>query len=289
VVHAWGAEQGAALVAKRLHYPAVVTVQGLYTWCAEMGPLNIHERLSAWIERRCYPQAPMVTTESSFSAAFVRARFKPKRLEQIEHAPAPVFHEVVRQPKLNPRRFLFIGRFESRKGADILLRALDQIKAESDFELVFVGNAGGTLHEQLRREISPELWRRITFKHNLTAAEVARELTEATLMVYPTLVDVSPNTVKEAVVAGLPVVASRVGGIPDYVIPGANGILFEPGDVDGCVRTIRDAGQHPLFSRGLVEESSLKLLRHALSPETMAARFWEVYLSVLKDATARKG
>lgn len=288
VVHAWGTEQGAALVARRLGYPAVVTVQGLYTWCAELGPLNIYERLSAWVERTCLPRVPLVTTESTFSADYIQRKFAPRRLVQIEHAPAPVFHTVVRCPLLQPRRFLFIGRVETRKGADLLLRSLDQLRGEWDFELVVVGRSGGPLQEQLQREISPELWRRISFKHNLTADEVARELAQATMLIYPTLVDVSPNTVKEAVVAGVPVVASHVGGIPDYVVPGANGILFPPGNLTDCVRAIREANQHPLFGNGLVEATTLKKMRHYLSPETMAHRFWDAYQAVWARKTNRQ-
>lgn len=283
VVHAWGTEQGAALVARRLGYPAVVTVQGLYTWCAELGPLNIHERLSAWVERSCFHRVPLVTTESTFSADYVRRHFNPKRLEQIEHAPASQFHEVPRRPRLAPRRFLFIGRFEARKGADILVRALDQLQGEIDFDLMVVGKPGGPLFEQLQREIAPELWRRITFKHNLTPAQIAQELAEAALLIYPTLVDVSPNTVKEAVVAGVPVIASRVGGIPDYVVPGANGLLCEAGNLESFVRAIREAGQHPVFGRGAVDETTLQQMRKYLSPETMATRFWEAYQQVLTE------
>jgi len=48
-------------------------------------------------------------------------------------------------------------------------------------------------------------------------------MSQAAMLIYPTLVDVSPNVVKEAVVAGLPVVASAVGGITDYVLPTRTG------------------------------------------------------------------
>lgn len=284
VVHAWGSEQGAALVAKRLGYPAVVTVQGLYTWAGEVGPLHGYERLAAWTERQCYPHAPLLTTESKFAADFIARRFRPRHLEQIEHAPAPLFQAVTRQPQLAPRRFLFIGRFEARKGADLLLRALDALRSTVDFELVVVGQPGGPFHDQLQREVSPELWRRIVFKQQLTPAEVAQELAQANLMIYPTRLDVSPNTVKEAVVAGVPVVASRVGGIPDYVVPGANGVLFDPQSPGDCEQALRSALQHPLFARGLVEETTLRKMRHYLSPQTMAERFWAAYQQVRSTA-----
>ncbi len=52
VVHAWGAERGAALVAARLKYPFVATVQGLLTWLEQMGQLNRYHKFAAWLERR---------------------------------------------------------------------------------------------------------------------------------------------------------------------------------------------------------------------------------------------
>jgi glycosyltransferase involved in cell wall biosynthesis len=286
VAHAWGTERGAALVASRLKYPYLVTVQGLCTWCKEVGPVNTHEQLAAWIERRCLPRAPMVTTESRFSANFVREHFAPARVEQIEHAPDRVFRWAERRPKLSPRRFLFIGSFTPRKGADVLMRALDRVKDALDFELLVVGGCGKPFFTALRKELSDELWRRVVFKHNLSSAEVAGEMAQAVLMIYPTLVDVSPNVVKEAVVAGLPVVASAVGGIPDYVVPNRNGLLFAAGDLEACVRSIRKACEHPLFGRGLVDSRTLEEKRSYLSPETMARRFGEVYRLVGSGARA---
>ncbi len=280
LVHAWGTDQGAALVASRLRYPHLVTIQGLSSWCRELGPVHKHQLLSAWIERRCLPRAPLVTTESTFSADYVRRRFAPKRVEQIEHAPHALFQQIDRRPILSPRRFLFVGRFELPKGTDVLLRALDQFTKESSFELVFVGWNQGPLYETLRSELSSELWRRVHFKQNLTSEQIAAELAEAALLIYPTRVDVSPNAVKEAVVAGVPVVASAVGGIPDYVIPGKNGLLFEPGSVETCLRAVREACAHPLFGQGTVCAATHRKMREYLSPAQMGRRFWQVYQTV---------
>jgi len=72
-------------------------------------------------------------------------------------------------------------------------------------------------------------------------AEVAEEMAQATMLLFPTRVDNSPNAVKEAVVRGLPVVASAVGGIPDYVSPGQNGLLFPAGNLGEFTQSIRAA------------------------------------------------
>jgi len=65
------------------------------------------------------------------------------------------------------------------------------------------------------------------------------------LMIHASGADNSHNAVKEAVVAGVPVIASDIGGIPDYVFPGQSGFLFPPGDPTACLTAIRTASQHP--------------------------------------------
>jgi glycosyltransferase involved in cell wall biosynthesis len=277
VVHAWGTEQGAALVANRLGYPRVVTIQGLMSWYGEVVPLNWHERLAGVIERYTLPRVPLVTTESRFSVQWLRQKFPNLRVEQIEHAPDPVFHRVQRQPQTNPLRFIFVGAFDYRKGGDLLLSALDELKDEFPFELVAVGRPESPFLESLQARVSPGLWQRVIFKEQLTYHQVAAELGAATMMICPTRADVSPNAVKEAVVAGVPVVGSAVGGIPDYVFPGENGLLFPAGRLGELINTLRTACRHPLFSRGKVEPASLEKTRAYLSPELMGRRFQEAY------------
>jgi glycosyltransferase involved in cell wall biosynthesis len=68
----------------------------------------------------------------------------------------------------------------------------------------------------------------------------------ARLLVQPSLQEGQPNTVMEAMACGVPVVASRVGGVPDLVRDGETGFLIEPGDVATLAARIRqvtsDAG-----------------------------------------------
>src|SRR6266446_1592273 len=97
------------------------------------------------------------------------------------------------------------------------------------------------------------------------------------MMLLPTRADTSPNAIKEAVVAGVPVVASSVGGIPDYVIPGKNGFLFPPGELSGFIGAIKAACTHPLFNKGEVDMETLAQTRAYLSPERMAQNFLKAY------------
>src|SRR5690606_18209745 len=65
----------------------------------------------------------------------------------------------------------------------------------------------------------------------------AKELMFAHAGIYalPSYMEALPRGILEAMAAGLPIVASRIGGIPDVIEDGVNGILIRPGDIDGLV------------------------------------------------------
>lgn len=277
VVHAWGSERGAALVGSRLAYPFVITVQGLLSWYQELVPTTSAEKFAIWTEKASLSRAKDVTTESKFAVNYLQNKYPGLAVHQIEHAPNWLFHRVERRPITAPIRFFINGTMGYRKGTDLLLAALGELTSELNFEAIVIGNPNDSFLTPWKTKLSPELWRRITFKSNLTPSEIASELSQATLLLLPTRADTSPNAVKEAVVAGVPVVASRVGGIPDYVFPGENGVLFAPGNKPEFVDAIRAATRHPLFSRGLVSPEPLARNREYLSPARMAERFFSLY------------
>ena len=219
IVHAWGNEKGAGLVATRCKIPFLLTIQGLFAWYQEYIPMSAHDKISVWAEKRSLSKALHVTAETKFSVDFIRQRHPHLTLHQVEHAPNWLFHRVNRQPVCDPIRFVTNGTFGRRKGTDLLLMALNELVLEFPFRLVVIGRIIEPFLVPFRNTLSPELWRRVEFKGHLQPSEVAAELQTATLFLFPARVDNSPNAVKEAVVAGVPVVASDIGGIPDYAHP----------------------------------------------------------------------
>jgi glycosyltransferase involved in cell wall biosynthesis len=281
LVHAWGTEFGSAAIAGRLGYPALVTMQGILTWYGSVFPLNRHQKISRFLEPRSLQRAKVVTAESSFAMRYLAERHPHLKLLQVEHAPHPLFSTIVRAPQTTPARLLCVGSFLWWKGADLVLKALDALPASTKFELVWIGANSVELEQTLRGETSAELWSKITFKHNLPPTAIAEELAKATLFVHAARADNSPNSVKEAVVAGVPVVATEIGGIPDYVKSGKNGLLFRAGDLDDCREKVAEALRDSNFSRGVVDQQTLEQMRDYLSPKTMAAKFLAAYQTVL--------
>jgi glycosyltransferase involved in cell wall biosynthesis len=286
LVHAWGTENGAALVAARLRYPALVTMQGLMSWLTELVPANRYTRFAARLERWALRRASVVTVESKFAARYLQAHYAQLDLHQVEHAPNWLFHQVQRQPRRAPPRFIWVGSLNYGKGADLLFEALASLLRELEFELVIVGPVDAEALAPFRAKLPTELWSRVAFRGYLTSRQVAEEYAAATLLLYPTRADNSPNSVKEAVVAGLPVVASAIGGIVDYVAPGKNGVLFPPGNLAEFRQAIRSACSHPLLGQGRVEPSVLAQVREYLSPATMGRQFRELYFQTAQRAGA---
>jgi glycosyltransferase involved in cell wall biosynthesis len=280
LVHAWGSERGAGLVASRLGYPYLLTMQGLLGWITESLDMGPFVRLEAALEHYALQRASNVTAESTFAMRWLRERYPRLELRQIEHAPAWRFHEVRRRPETKPLQLLFVGQAQPLKGTDLLVTALDKLRPEFDFRLTMIGGADPGYLAGLKSVTSPGLWDQFVFRQNLTAQEVAEALGGAAMVLYPTRVDNSPNSVKEAVAAGVPVVASAVGGIVDYILPGQNGFTFPAGDLEAFIRQIRAAVAHPLFGRGQVEPDALGRMREYLSPWVMRDKFLAAYESV---------
>jgi glycosyltransferase involved in cell wall biosynthesis len=281
LVHAWGTERAAALVASRLGYPFLVSMQGLLEWYAQYSPPDALGRLEVWLERISLRRASVVTAESSFAVKWLREHYPHLEVRQVEHAPNWLFHRLERRPETRPMQFLHVGALSQLKGTDLLLRGLDKLRSELDFRLTLIGVAKepGYL-DRLKGTTSSALWERINVRHGLTQEEVGEEMARATMVLFPPRVDNSSNSVKEAVAAGVPVVASAVGGAMDYVVSGKNGVGFPAGDLQAFVEAIRRAAADPLFSQGKVAPETLQQMREYLSPRRMADGMLAAYRRV---------
>lgn len=280
VINAWGSEKGSGLIASRLKWPYVMTIQGLFAWYQQQMKLPPYDRFVRWVEWLTLRRARVVTTESKFAVQFIHDCFPKPKIHQAEHAPNAAFRRIERQPHTAPVQFICVGGLGHRKGTDLILAALDRLRDELDFRMKFICGPAPDYIASLKLTVAAKTWERIEFKHHLLPHEVANELVTPTMLLMPTRADTSPNAVKEAVVAGMPVIAASVGGIPDYVVHEKNGLLFPAGNLEAFIQAIRSACTHPLFGRGAVDPETLAIEREYLSPELMAKKF----LAACEDA-----
>lgn len=137
-----------------------------------------------------------------------------------------------------PPVLFFMGSLHLYKGVDVFLGSLGELGVP--FRAVVGGSLKPGQRERLLRDsrLDSSVATRITFTDRLTAEHLRALYNVCDVFVYPTRADTLPLVVLEAMAAGKPVVATRVGGIPLQVTPDT-GILVPPGDSPAVARAVR--------------------------------------------------
>jgi len=127
---------------------------------------------------------------------------------------------------------LFIGNFRPVKGVDFILEAIKRLDREQRSVLRFIFLGSGP-QEQLIRETAKEL-RAVNIRiiGDVPHDRLVVWMNAANLLCLPSLNEGCPNVVMEAMSCGLPVVASRVGAVPELINDPELGVVVPPGDVD---------------------------------------------------------
>ena len=134
---------------------------------------------------------------------------------------------------------LSVGRLEANKGFVDLAKALGAIRKEmpEHWKWVLVGE--GSQRETIERVVNERGIAPKTFLVGSVSDEQLHALYKrANLFVHPTRYEGSSMVTLEAMAHGKPVIATRVGGIPDKVVDGVSGILVSPNDVNALARTL---------------------------------------------------
>ncbi len=173
-----------------------------------------------------------------------------------------------------------IGRLHQEKGLDVFLEATAQIlSALPDVRFVIVGSGRDrTALESHAKELG--VASKIAFVGE--RADVKDLLTAMDLFSLSSPEEGMPNVVLEAMAAGLPVVATGVGGTPEVVINGVTGLLVPPGEPGRLAAAVSD-----ILSRRdrmlMMGREGLARVRKDFRIDTMVARTVEVYEEQLSD------
>jgi glycosyltransferase involved in cell wall biosynthesis len=178
-----------------------------------------------------------------------------------------------------PLRLLFVGRFEERKGCRDLVHAVAATRrAGVDAKLVFVGREKYPGYEAGLRETVAEVGLEgvVEFHGPAVGPALVRQYDSSDLVCLPSWREGLPLVVLEAMSRGAPVLATRVGGIPDLVTDGETGLLVEPRDVRALRDTIILASADRARLRAIGSAGRRHVTKLA-SPEVIEARWRELY------------
>jgi glycosyltransferase involved in cell wall biosynthesis len=138
---------------------------------------------------------------------------------------------------------LYAGRISNGKGILELLNAVS--RNQKIVRLVLAGAAPDPSYlNRVRGEaVKLKLLERVDFAGLLDESALLREFSLAEALVLPSFQETAPMVVQQAMAAGLPVIASKVGGIPYQLEHDITGWLFEPGNVDQLAELIARLGK----------------------------------------------
>ena len=188
-------------------------------------------------------------------------------------------------PRPNHPVILSVARLVPDKDHDTLIAAFSQVSAafpQAELWLVGDGPRRQAIQEQVRRSLAPD---RVRFWPG--QPDIRPLLHQACLLVLSSRYEALPNVVLEAMAAGLPVAATRVGGLPELVVPGRTGWLVPPGDAPALAaamsQALGDAGAREALGR-----AGREIAVANFSLEAMTRRYETVLSSLLKDRRAPK-
>lgn len=294
--HTWYVGLGGMLVQSIHDVPLVVTLHSmepLRPWKADQ--LGTGYAVSSWAERLAVERADRVIAVSAQMRADITAHFQvdPGRVVVLHNGvDAESFARTERRDALarhgvRAPYVLFVGRISEQKGIFQLLEAARTLPA--GVQLVLCASSPDTPELRARLEAAvagrPEIhW----INAMLPVPEVVELYSHAAVFVCPSIYEPFGLINLEAMACGTPVVASRVGGIPEVVVDGETGRLVEPGDPAALGQALREVLADPERGRRM-GEAGRRRVEAQFSWDRIADRTMTVYGEAIESRAAHRG
>jgi glycosyltransferase involved in cell wall biosynthesis len=245
-----------------------------YGWLSPVGFLYLAA------ERLLMARTDLVLCESRYAQATLRAKVGTARaLCRVVHNGLTRAEFAAAAPAPDATDLLFVGELRTLKGLDVLIAALARIARQgrqASATIVGEGPDRDALHAQVRES---KLDAAIQFTGALPAREA---FARGRLLVVPSRAESLPYIVLEAAAAGVPMIATDVGGIPEiFGADAAN--LVPPGDADALACAILAAWAEPARVRALTER-----LRQRVATHFSADAMTDAVLAAYRDAIAAR-
>jgi colanic acid/amylovoran biosynthesis glycosyltransferase len=189
--------------------------------------------------------ARLIVTETDYAERFLRERF-PDSANRVHRIYNGLDLTLFKRADLSstPPLIVAVGRLIAKKGFVDLLRACRLLSERGkSFRCEIVGE--GPLERELHEEIARlDLQDCVELPGPKPQTEIREHLAVASVFVLPSVIDPEggmdnlPTVIMEAMAAGLPVVSTSIGGIPEMVIENETGFLVPPGDLAALASAI---------------------------------------------------
>jgi glycosyltransferase involved in cell wall biosynthesis len=255
VVHVSNYSQALPFI-RRANARAVLALHMQCEWLTQLARGTIRSRLA---------QADLILGASAYITRQIEERYPEYegRLDTLYNGVDTSFDPKERYDLRGGVRLLHVGRISPEKGLHILVDAFNElVERHPDLSLTFVGEESpiplqmavdlfadphvrglrryyeGSYLAHIQGRLSERAKERVHFAGRVSHAETRSHYTDADVFVFPSIFEAFPIPPIEAMAAGLPVVATTVGGTVESVQNRETGILVQRGDKDALVRAL---------------------------------------------------
>ncbi|MDB6016923.1 MAG: hypothetical protein JWR19_1412 [Pedosphaera sp.] len=279
IVHGQGTERECAISAVFSKFPNVVTLHGNMRLIAEVNkakPLSFNW-LAAQLERIVLPRARGVVCITSYTQEAVKDLAR--KMWLVPNAVDASFFDAQPAPD-DSGLILCAGFICHRKNQNAFIRALDSLAGKKKFKVMFVGEVvkEDPFVTEFQELIATRPW--CTYGGFADREKLKGYLKTATMLALPSLEDNCPMVVLEAMAAGVPVLAAKVGGLPDLIEDGKNGLFCNPLEADSMAVGVQRILDNPQMARALAQTAK-QMARERFHPLFIAQRHVEIYREVL--------
>lgn len=277
LVHVWGIEMPYAKACATIKTNKLLSYQGILTACCQRARMKFYPHLQAFWERRTASSYYHITCESPWAKDRILEITPHSQVSLIEYGVEESFYHLERFPSPQPE-CLFVGTLFELKGVRYLVEAFKHPSLQH-IRLYLVG-AG-----KLRQELEPQSTPNISWLGTLPRPALQRRMASAWCLIHPTLADTGPTAVKEARVAGLPVITTTEAGSQQHIVHGKSGYIIPPRDSEAIRKSVL-AITESLQKNIAMGLYGLDENRANLRIQLTAHKFHALYKSLLKKETS---
>jgi glycosyltransferase involved in cell wall biosynthesis len=282
--------RAALLTALAAQLTGTAHIYHLHSVTAADSTHRVRNRVNARVERASLRRVAALIAVSESLGKYAVDGGLPSERVAVVHNGVPTRGALA--PRLTPHSPWILGvvaRFRPRKGLEVLLEALAELRRRGhDIRLRAIGAFDTPEYEARIRALETRLGLLGCIEWRGFRTDVNAELSAVDLFVLPSLFGEGlPMAVLEAMAVGVPVISTRVEGVPEAVRDGIDGLVCEPGSSASL------GGAIERFATGRIDWQTVRISAHARQGErfsdvSMSLGVAEVYRHVLAAARSRQ-
>jgi glycosyltransferase involved in cell wall biosynthesis len=247
-------------------------------------PLKFLKNLNNYLLRSSAFKASRVITFSEFSKKLVLKGLRKKKGERVIVVSPGIdasWFDAKRQTE-GSKDLVFWGRMEEQKGISDLLRALREVTGRiPEVRLHLIGE--GNMTESYRKQAKDlGVQDRVNFHGWMSVGAIQKFIAKCAVGVFPSRVESFGLSMAEAMAAGLPIIATRVGALPEFIEDGVTGTLVPSGNIPALYRAILEKLENPDRAQAQAD-TGRETVRQRFCWDKAAREMTEIYQAVLDE------